>query len=239
MDQHLIGDETVPGFLCSRMDEIANGMVDGFISRYPNSKSSALSRQTLVEWTRDELAELCAALRGEPVEPYDMLRYSGDLAKGKSDLFLPFANYIETKMFVGEWITIYLWSRSSGSPRQIQSACEEVEAAMLRTIKASLDRYTQTTLVPGSLLRRWTPNPLGSEESGATLTLSRHNAGLNSLTRQERRVLELAVQGKTNGEIASKLGIAPNTVRNHLAHVYDKTGVSNRTELTNRYFSQE
>ena len=45
-------------------------------------------------------------------------------------------------------------------------------------------------------------------------------------------VLAHSFQGKTNGEIASSLGIARNTVKNHLARLYDKTGINNRTELT-------
>ena len=48
-------------------------------------------------------------------------------------------------------------------------------------------------------------------------------------------MLLLAVKGRTNGEIASELGIAQNTVKNHLAHIYAKMGVGNRTELASEY----
>ena len=56
-----------------------------------------------------------------------------------------------------------------------------------------------------------------------------------TLTPQEHKVLLLAVKGRTNGEIASELGIAQNTVKNHLAHIYAKMGVGNRTELASEY----
>jgi DNA-binding NarL/FixJ family response regulator len=39
-------------------------------------------------------------------------------------------------------------------------------------------------------------------------------------------------QGLTRREIGQRLSIAENTVRNHLDHIYDKTGTSNRVSAT-------
>ena len=50
------------------------------------------------------------------------------------------------------------------------------------------------------------------------------------LAPREAAVLELAVSGKLNNEIASALGIKPVTVGNTLSRVYKKLGVQNRTE---------
>lgn len=50
----------------------------------------------------------------------------------------------------------------------------------------------------------------------------------DSLTAQERRVLQLIAAGLTNHEIAEHLGVAPSTVRKHLEHAYPKLGVTNR-----------
>ena len=54
---------------------------------------------------------------------------------------------------------------------------------------------------------------------------------LNALTPRERAVAELVVQGMRNREVASALGIAEGTVKLHLYKVYEKLGVSSRTEL--------
>lgn len=54
---------------------------------------------------------------------------------------------------------------------------------------------------------------------------------LNSLTPRERAVAELVVQGMRNREVASALGITEGTVKLHLYKVYEKLGVSSRTEL--------
>lgn len=52
-----------------------------------------------------------------------------------------------------------------------------------------------------------------------------------SLTPRQREVAELASYGATTDEIASHLGISPNTVRTHLKAVYRDLGVANRVEL--------
>jgi two-component system, NarL family, nitrate/nitrite response regulator NarL len=44
-------------------------------------------------------------------------------------------------------------------------------------------------------------------------------------------VLELVAQGLRNKEIASELGIRPGTVKIHLKHIFEKTGVRGRYGL--------
>jgi DNA-binding NarL/FixJ family response regulator len=53
----------------------------------------------------------------------------------------------------------------------------------------------------------------------------------NTLSRREREVLALVAQGYPNPRIAAKLFISAQTVKNHLHHLYEKTGVANRAEL--------
>lgn len=65
----------------------------------------------------------------------------------------------------------------------------------------------------------------------------RPSSGWDSLTPTERSVVELAVVGLTNPEIGARLYIGRGTVKSHLAHVYAKLGVANRTELA-RYVSR-
>jgi DNA-binding CsgD family transcriptional regulator len=51
------------------------------------------------------------------------------------------------------------------------------------------------------------------------------------LTRQERRVAQLVVDGATNREAADALFLSPKTVEAHLRQVFRKVGVRSRTEL--------
>lgn len=50
------------------------------------------------------------------------------------------------------------------------------------------------------------------------------------LSEREAEVLELASQGLTNSDLAARLGVTVHTVKFHLASVYRKLGVANRTE---------
>jgi len=55
--------------------------------------------------------------------------------------------------------------------------------------------------------------------------------GAESLTASERRVASLAVEGRSNRDIAQELFVSPKTVENHLGRVYTKLGIGNRREL--------
>lgn len=51
------------------------------------------------------------------------------------------------------------------------------------------------------------------------------------LTPREHQIVSLVTQGFRNKEMAEKLSISEQTVKNHLQNVYDKLGVSDRLEL--------
>ena len=55
------------------------------------------------------------------------------------------------------------------------------------------------------------------------------------LSRREREVMHCAAQGLTNAQIAAQLHVSTHAVKFHLAAVYRKLGVANRTEATARY----
>ena len=55
--------------------------------------------------------------------------------------------------------------------------------------------------------------------------------GTLKLSTRQERVIELVARGLKNPEIARKLGIGKNVVRNYLSKIYDKIGVNNRVEL--------
>jgi DNA-binding NarL/FixJ family response regulator len=62
-----------------------------------------------------------------------------------------------------------------------------------------------------------------------------------ALTTTEREILNLVVRGQTNKQIAQSRFVTEATVKFHLRNVFQKIGVSNRTEATiwairNRYF---
>jgi DNA-binding NarL/FixJ family response regulator len=54
--------------------------------------------------------------------------------------------------------------------------------------------------------------------------------GADAMTPRELSVLESLAQGLTNQQIADLLGIAEKTVRIHMTHIFDKLGVTDRTQ---------
>ena len=62
-----------------------------------------------------------------------------------------------------------------------------------------------------------------------SLALSRRDAAAaHALTGRELEVSRLLARGKTNKEIAARLGISSRTVQTHVANIFDKLGVRNR-----------
>lgn len=53
---------------------------------------------------------------------------------------------------------------------------------------------------------------------------------ITQLSAQERKVLTLVAEGKTNKEIGVALGLSDKTVKNYLSHVFDKLNLSRRAE---------
>ena len=71
---------------------------------------------------------------------------------------------------------------------------------------------------------------------GAPGPFSRNAAALASLgiTGQEVRVLERLAAGQSNKEIAGALGLSLNTVKTHIAHLFEKLEVSRRTQAVRK-----
>jgi len=54
------------------------------------------------------------------------------------------------------------------------------------------------------------------------------------ISARELTVLEELAQGRSNKEIARRLGISPETVKTHLARLYERLGARRRTDAVNR-----
>jgi DNA-binding NarL/FixJ family response regulator len=120
------------------------------------------------------------------------------------------------------------------SPRQIKAALDggavgfipkssskEVIVSALAIVRSG-SRYVP----PGALDLA----AIESEEMAARAQAGRRRERASGLTSRQREVLELMGKGLTNKEIAGVLGIAPLTVKVHVAAVLQALDVSNRTE---------
>lgn len=51
------------------------------------------------------------------------------------------------------------------------------------------------------------------------------------LTPREQQIAAAIADGRTNRDIATRLGITEQTVKNHLTSIFEKVGVDNRLQL--------
>jgi DNA-binding CsgD family transcriptional regulator len=77
--------------------------------------------------------------------------------------------------------------------------------------------------------RRLTPQPRPTE-------FERNNAAIRSLglTERECDILARLASGQSNKELARTLAISPNTVKTHLARVFEKLEVQNRMQAVEK-----
>ena len=120
------------------------------------------------------------------------------------------------------------------SPRQIKAALDGGAAGFVPkssrkdVILGALElvRAGGTYVPPGVLDLA----AIEAEERTAQAKAEARRARTAGLTPRQREVLELMAKGLTNKEIAGVLGIAPLTVKVHVAAVLQALDVSNRTE---------
>ena len=53
----------------------------------------------------------------------------------------------------------------------------------------------------------------------------------STLTGREHQIVALVCEGKSNREIATRLGLSPQTVKNQLSVILDKLGLTSRVQL--------
>lgn len=78
-------------------------------------------------------------------------------------------------------------------------------------------------------LARW--EGAGAIAKGGGMEPEPARAAAFGLTARELELARLLAAGSANKEIAAALGLSPNTVRNHVHNIFEKTGARNRVEL--------
>ena len=73
-------------------------------------------------------------------------------------------------------------------------------------------------------------SPLAPKAAQAVLEARAESRPTADLTGREREVLELLAEGLANKQIARRLGIAEKTVKAHLTSVFQRIGVTDRTQ---------
>jgi len=108
------------------------------------------------------------------------------------------------------------------------------EAEALRMLQAGALGVVRKTATTAALLECVRTVAAGNTwmEEGVLQEPERSARGTRSnLTSRELQVVELVEQGLKNRDIAAQLGIQPGTVKIHLKHIFEKTGIRGRYGL--------
>ena len=118
--------------------------------------------------------------------------------------------------------------------RQILRQEERARLEALFPLVHSLCRQQWREAVP--LLAQNPARPDGSDLK-ATVEQAIASVGGDRLTRRERQVAGLLLQGLDTEAIAAELGIGSGTVKNHRKHLYGKLRLGSRAELFNLFLN--
>ena len=115
----------------------------------------------------------------------------------------------------------------------------EDDDSLFAAMRAGARGYIPKDADAEELLRAIRAAALGEAIFGASIATrlmsffaggARSAAAFPELTERELEILEQIAAGRSNAEIGQRLGIAPKTVRNHVANVLNKLEVADRSQ---------
>ena len=115
----------------------------------------------------------------------------------------------------------------------------EDDDSLFAAMRAGARGYIPKDADAGELLHAIRAAAVGEAIFGASIASrlmtffaggAKTSAAFPELTEREREILELIAAGRSNAEIGQRLGIAPKTVRNHVANVLNKLEVADRSQ---------
>lgn len=120
------------------------------------------------------------------------------------------------------------------APRVLMLSSLSEEAAVRGAIEAGASGYLLKDLSKEELARALRAaidgRPTLHPEAQRVLMRKPQKTPLDALTPRERSVLDLLAQGRSNRQIANRLGLTEGTVKGYLTTIFDKLGVVDRTQ---------
>jgi DNA-binding NarL/FixJ family response regulator len=109
------------------------------------------------------------------------------------------------------------------------SALQWIEYRYL-TRTFSTELYILLIAIAFAALGMWAGNRLTRKTAPAPFEMNDAAIDALGISPREREVLDQLSAGLSNKEIARALGISPNTVKTHVARLFEKLGVERRTQ---------
>lgn len=129
---------------------------------------------------------------------------------------------------IGDTRPVVLLTADLGDRKLLDAVELGVEGIVLKESAQSLMITCLDQVVRGG---RWLEPALVQHALDLKLQEGASGSGFASLSRREAAIVALVAQGLRNREIAGQLGLTEGTVKVYLHRIYEKLGVTNRTEL--------
>lgn len=259
--------QQLAALLRDNVDEIAERLERKYVEEYPRSRANLMDAGVIHQWTLDEIENIARLVEtGDPSLRIYRGQYGDIIEDLYNPELATFANFISTTLFEARHIAPIFFRTQTKDVAHVQAIMDLFEQTIQDVIAYNCELYATSVKSPGSLFRTWnlysgmvpqgdpedTPakrylKPSVVEElsrrtvaeSGDGAKENRTFPGEEHLSSRERDVLDLLVAGRTNGEIAAALGLRQNTVKNHVAHIFDKCNVNTRVELVALVFNKD
>lgn len=239
-------------FIRDNAEAITDWSIRYYRENYTFSVGINLPRERKVQWGLSDLESIASQIENRAVNEREYETFGGDNVLQCDELLAPIMRYLESRTFHARTIAPFIWERHfldqvvlSGLldclERYVQASMRENFAAFMEGV--SHHRAIQRTwrLSDPEVALRFAGGSGQRDESktdhGATVSAPNEaHADFAhvpvSLTPREREICDLVVRGLSNGEIAARLGLSQNTVKNHVSRLFEKFGVSSRSSLT-------
>ena len=111
-------------------------------------------------------------------------------------------------------------------------ASEPIEAALNGGAVAYVLKRAEPEDLASAIRQVFSRSLYLAGNGGAARVTAPSEVSSAGLTRREREILQLVAEGNTNGQVARKLWVTEQTVKFHLANIFRKLDVTNRTQAS-------
>lgn len=242
--------------LRANVELCARELERSYVREYPRSQANFMPRGPIMDWSRSAVLSMADALETGDLSALTYPNMPGDAVvdpheRSLSRLF----NSVSTLFFYGRRLGPVVYRLAIADQAAALRMLAALETLFEGAVARNFELFGQSSLKPGSMLDTWqlmaplaietpddgalraegapaatpaSPRPYAPQDRGQALPAHQ------TLSPREQDVMRLAVSGKTNGEIAAALGMSQNTVKNHMARIFDKLNVNTRAELVAR-----
>lgn len=184
------------------------------------------------EVVRRGIADVVGAAEG-----LDVVAEAGSVADAvrRSELLLPQVALVDLQLPDGTGIdVIRALARVSPGTRTIVLTSFDDDDAVAAAVEAGARAYVLKTVRGAEIVdvvRAVAAGRVLLDERTITRRRQAHPDPTASLTASESKVLDLVAKGMTNRDIATELGLAEKTVKNHVTSMLSKLGLQRRTQV--------